>query len=194
VVEIRERVTKTTIIINIMNATIMNNRLIVAEAINDDNSTVHLASSTMEAVGIFRGDNVVLKGKQQRESVAIVLPAEVPEGYIHMNKVLRTNLRVCLGEYVTIQECRDMKFGVRVHILPVEGNVEGLTEDILKVYLMDYFSLSYRPIHRGDLVVCPGIMGAVEFKIVACDPEPCCILAPNTAIFTKGEPVKREDE
>jgi transitional endoplasmic reticulum ATPase len=37
-------------------------------------------------------------------------------------------------------------------------------------------------------------MRAVEFKIVETDPEPYCIVAPDTIIHTEGEPIKREEE
>jgi len=35
---------------------------------------------------------------------------------------------------------------------------------------------------------------AVEFKVVACEPGEFGIVAPNTMLFTEGEPIKREDE
>lgn len=37
-------------------------------------------------------------------------------------------------------------------------------------------------------------MRAVEFKVVACDPSPCCIVAAETKIHTEGDPLKRADE
>ena len=37
-------------------------------------------------------------------------------------------------------------------------------------------------------------MRQVEFKVVETDPEPCCIVAPDTEIHCEGEPIHREDE
>jgi len=37
-------------------------------------------------------------------------------------------------------------------------------------------------------------MRSVEFKVVETDPQPYCIVAPDTEIFCEGEPIKREDE
>nr|WCZ58544.1 cell division cycle protein 48 [Andalucia godoyi] len=170
------------------------NRLVVDDATNDDNSVVALSQSVMDALNLFRGDNVLLKGKKRRETVAIVLSEEVPEGKIRMNRVMRNNLRVRLGDVVTVHACPDIKFGTKVHILPIDDTVEGLTGDLFEIYLKGYFLESYRPVHKGDLFICRGNMRAVEFKVVACDPDPYCIVAPNTQIFTDGEPVKREDE
>jgi hypothetical protein len=39
-----------------------------------------------------------------------------------------------------------------------------------------------------------GGMRSVEFKVVETDPEPYCIVAPDTEIYCEGEPIRREDE
>ena len=59
---------------------------------------------------------------------------------------------------------------------------------------VQYFMEAYRPVHKGDMFTCKGGMRQVEFKVVETDPEPCCIVAPDTVIHCEGEPVKREDE
>jgi transitional endoplasmic reticulum ATPase len=38
------------------------NRLVVEEATNDDNSIIALSPAKMEELGLFRGDNVLVKG------------------------------------------------------------------------------------------------------------------------------------
>ena len=53
---------------------------------------------------------------------------------------------------------------------------------------------AYRPVHKGDLFTCKGGMRQVEFKVVETDPEPCCIVAPDTVIHCEGDPIHREDE
>lgn len=37
-----------------------------------------------------------------------------------------------------------------------------------------------------------GGMRGVEFKVIETDPNPYCIVAPDTVIHCEGEPVKRE--
>jgi len=49
------------------------NRLLVEEAVNDDNSVVSLSQSKMDELHLFRGDTVLLKGKRRKETVCIVL-------------------------------------------------------------------------------------------------------------------------
>jgi transitional endoplasmic reticulum ATPase len=45
----------------------------VDDATNDDNSVITLSNETMETLGLFRGDTVIIKGKKRRDTVLIVL-------------------------------------------------------------------------------------------------------------------------
>lgn len=146
----------------------------------------------MDELDIFRGDTVLLKGKRRRETVCIVLSDEkCPNDKILMNRVVRNNLRVRLGDVVSIQSCPDVQYGKRVHILPIDDTVEGLVENLLEIYLKPYFR-DYRPIHKGDVFTAQGAMRTVEFKIVETDPTPFIIVTPETVIHCEGDPVKRE--
>jgi hypothetical protein len=123
------------------------NRLVVDEAVNDDNSVVALHPTTMEKLQLFRGDTVLLKvgapgagardlrgagpparapgpygaprpsitrrtpdpappqGKKRRDTVCIVLADDsVDETKIRINKVVRKNLRVRLGDIVSVHQ------------------------------------------------------------------------------------------
>ncbi|KAL5726072.1 Cell division control protein 48 E [Ranunculus cassubicifolius] len=171
------------------------NRLIVDEAINDDNSLVSLHPNTLEKVGFFRGDTILIKGKKRRDTICIVLGDDTcEEEKIRMNKVVRSNLRVRLSDMVSVHEATGVKYGKRVHVLPLEDTIEGLTGDIFNAFLKPYFLEAYRPVRKGDLFLVRGGMRAVEFKVVETDPEEYCVVAPDTEIFCEGEPVKREDE
>lgn len=98
------------------------------EAVNDDNSVVSLSQAKMDELRLFRGDTVLLKGKRRKETVCIVLSDEnCPDEKIRMNRVVRNNLRVRLADVVSIQSCPDVKYGSRVHILPIDDTIEGLT-------------------------------------------------------------------
>lgn len=171
------------------------NRLIVDEAPTDDNSVVALSQAKMDELDIFRGDTVLLKGKRRRETVCIVLSDEkCPNDKILMNRVVRNNLRVRLGDVVSIQSCPDVQYGKRVHILPIDDTIEGLVGNLFDVFLKPYFLEAYRPIHKGDVFTARGAMRTVEFKVVETDPAPFCIVAPDTVIHCEGDPVKREEE
>jgi len=174
------------------------NRLIVDDANNDDNSVIGLSQKKMEELQLFRGDTVEIKGKRGKTTVCIVLADEsddaVNDGHIRMNKVVRKNLKVRLGDLVTVNTCEDVPYGKRIHVLPIDDTLEGITGNLFDVYLKPYFLEAYRPIRKGDTFLAKGAMHPVEFKVVETDPEPYCIVAPDTVIHCEGEPIKREDE
>lgn len=171
------------------------NRLLVEEAVNDDNSVVAIHPSTMETLQLFRGDTVLLKGKKRRDTVCIVLHDDtVEETKIRMNKVVRNNLRVRLGDVISIHACPDVKYGKRIHVLPIDDTIEGLSGNLFDLFLKPYFLEAYRPVRKNDTFLVRGAMRTVEFKVVETDPEEYCIVAPDTVIHCEGEPIKREEE
>jgi transitional endoplasmic reticulum ATPase len=170
-------------------------RLIVDEAHNDDNSVVSLNLQKMQELNFFRGDTVIIKGKKRKDTVCIVLADETcDDTKIRMNKVVRKNLRVRLGDVVTVAACPDVKYGARIHVLPLDDTIEGVEGNLFDVFLKPYFLEAYRPVRKGDLFLVRGAMRAVEFKVVETDPGEYCIVAPETVIHCEGEPIKREDE
>merc|ERR1711991_1167219 len=111
-----------------------------------------------------------------------------------MNKVIRKNLRVRLGDVVSISSCEDVPYCKKVHILPLDDTIEGVSGNLFEVYLKPYFMEAYRPLKKGDLFLVRQAMHPVEFKVVEMDPSPFGVIAPDTEIHCEGEPVKREDE
>ncbi|KAF9431457.1 AAA ATPase cdc48 [Entomortierella beljakovae] len=171
------------------------NKLVVDDATNDDNSVLALSTATMEKLQFFRGDMVLVKGKKRRDTVLIVLADDsIEDSKIRINKVVRQNLRVRLGDVVSLHPCTDIKYGKRIHVLPIDDTVEGVTGNLFEVYLKPYFLEAYRPVRKGDLFLVRGGMRAVEFKVIETDPADYCIVAQDTVIHCEGEPVKREDE
>jgi len=55
----------------------------------------------MEELQLFRADTVLLKGKKRKETVCVVLSEEdVPNEKIRINRVVRKNLRVRIGDII----------------------------------------------------------------------------------------------
>merc|ERR1719498_2311094 len=149
----------------------------------------------MDELQLFRGDNVLLKGKKRKDTVCIVLSdPDLEEGKIRMNKTVRKNLRVRLGDVVTVSPCGDVPYGKRVHVLPFDDTIEGITGNLFETYLKPYFMEAYRPARQGDCLLVRSGFRPVEFKVVGVDPGEFCIVAPDTVIHCEGEPIKREDE
>lgn len=171
------------------------NKLIVDDTVDDDNSVVHVSPAKLDELGLFRGDTVLIKGKKGKDTICICLSHEgTDDANIRMNKVIRKNLRVRLGDVVTITQKEDVPYCKKVNILPIDDTVEGISGNLFNTYLKPYFVESYRPLKKGDLFLVRDNNHPVEFKIVQMDPEPYGICAPDTLIHTEGPPIKREDE
>eukprot|EP00300_Choanocystis_sp_HF-7_P036227 c5174_g1_i1.p1 GENE.c5174_g1_i1~~c5174_g1_i1.p1 ORF type:complete len:825 (+),score=209.47 c5174_g1_i1:69-2477(+) len=172
------------------------NRLIVDDAANnDDNSVAVLSTAKTAELELFRGDTILVKGKKRKDTVLVVLSDdEMEDGKIRLNKVVRKNLRIHLGDVVSVHACPDVKYGKRIHVLPFDDSIEGVTGNLFDVFLKPYFLDAYRPVRKDDTFLVRGGMRAVEFKVIETDPSPFCIVAPDTIIHCEGDPVKREDE
>lgn len=57
----------------------------------------------MAELKLMKGDIILIKGKKRHETVCVALPGKVEEGKIQINKVVRKNLRVRLGDIVSIK-------------------------------------------------------------------------------------------
>ncbi|KAF3601796.1 hypothetical protein F2Q69_00035221 [Brassica cretica] len=92
------------------------NRFVVDEAIDDDTSAISLHHSTMEKATAFPGDAILIKGKKRKDTVFILFSDESCEDpKIRMNKI-------------------------RVHLLPVDYTVEGVTGNLFDAYLQRVWS------------------------------------------------------
>jgi len=170
------------------------NRLVVDDSVSDDNSVVSLSQEKMDELQLFRGDTIMIKGKKRKDTVAIVMSDDtLSNEKIRVPRVMRSNIRVRLGDVVALVPCPDIKYGKRVHVLPIDDSIEGVSGDLFNVFLKPYFTEAYRPVMKGDIFQCKGAMRTVEFKVVDTEPSPYCIVSPDTVIHHEGEPIRRED-
>ncbi|CAF4063609.1 unnamed protein product, partial [Rotaria sordida] len=178
------------------------NRLIVDDAFNNDNavnnnnnSIVILSQQKMNDLQLFSGNKVMLQSKKCRETICIVHADNTcPNDRIRMNRVVRNNLRVRSSDIVSIQVLQDVQFCKRIDVLPIDDTVEGITDNLLKVYLKPYFAEADRLVHEGDVFIVHAAMHAVEFKVIETEPSPYCIVRSRTIIRCDGDPIKREEE
>ena len=130
--------------------------------------------------------------------MCIALENEDPEAEdkcILMNKTVRKNLRVRIGDVVIVNPAPDNVPNLnKIHILPFADSIEGITGNITQTYLIKYFEDSYRPLKKNDCFVVRGGFRPVEFKVVDVDPPEYGIVAPTTTLFDEGEPINRDDE
>jgi transitional endoplasmic reticulum ATPase len=126
----------------------------------------------MSELKIFKGDAIFIKGKKRKETLVVALvDNKLEDGKIRMNKTVRKNLRVRLGDVVQIKPAGDVPNLTKIHVLPLADTIEGLQGDLTKTYLIPYFKDAYRPVKKGDLFCVRGSFKPVEFKIVATEPK-----------------------
>jgi transitional endoplasmic reticulum ATPase len=129
-------------------------KLKVVEALQDDayKGVARIDTEIMKQLDIRRGDPVMIKGG--KETVAIAdraYPADVGEGVIRIDGILRKNAKTGIGDMVTISKA-DIKEAKKIVIAPaqqgimVQGDPEGLKRGLLG-----------RPMVKGDIIVLGGV-------------------------------------
>jgi transitional endoplasmic reticulum ATPase len=145
-------------------------------------------------LGLFRGDTVLLKGRKKNDTVSIIMSEDSCEaGKIRINKVIRNNIQVKIGDIITLHPFADLKFGKKIHVLPFEDTIKNQDENLFEKYLKPYFLDAYRPIKKGDTFTIQKQESCIEFKVLETDPVDYCIVGPDTVIYCEGNPIKRED-
>ena len=103
----------------------MSEKLRVAEDLQDDvyKGIARVDSEIMRKLGIRRRDFVIIKG--QRETIAIAdrsYPADVGEGIIRMDGILRRNAKTGVGENIVLKRV-ELKEAKKVLIAPLAGEL-----------------------------------------------------------------------
>lgn len=57
--------------------------------------------------------------------------------------------------FISVYACPDIKYGKKIHVLPIDETIEGLTGNLFEVFLKPYFLEAYRPIHEGTATPLP---------------------------------------
>ena len=180
------------------------NSLLVDDAPSDDSSTIALSPAKMEELGLYDGDIVLLKGKKRKNTIAVVnKDEEVDDHKVQMTKVIRSNVRLRLGDTVDITPFPNVKYAKAVQVLPFADTVEGLTGDLFDVFVKPYFeddkTSKNRPLHLGDTFIARGAQRAAEFKITQIEgadgtEDEYCIVGKDTEITCEGEPLARSED
>ena len=129
-------------------------QLKVVEAMQDDayKGIARIDSEVMRELNIRRGDIIKIKGN--RETVAIVdraYPADVGEGIIRIDGILRKNSKTGIGDVVTIEKA-ELKEAKKIIIAPAQKNimVQGDPDSLRR-------GLLGRAVVKGDIVVLGGV-------------------------------------
>ena len=164
------------------------NRLKVKNAIHNDSSFIGLSSEKMSELQMSRGDIVFVKGNKHHETLGKVVSHELcPNDCLNITRVLQKNIGVRAGDLVLIRSCRDIKYGKRIHVKPINYNNEKNRVNLYEVYLRPYFADGSRPICKDDTFVVSAEGRTMEFHVVKTDPSPYCIVSLDTKIVCEGQ-------
>ena len=56
-------------------------------------------------------------------------------------------LAIC-QHFLVHMQCSDVKYGSRIHVLPFDDTVEGITGNLFDTFLKPYFLEAYRPVRK----------------------------------------------
>jgi transitional endoplasmic reticulum ATPase len=195
-------------------------KLRVAEALQDDayKGIARIDFDVMRTLNIKRGDIVLIKGG--RETVAIAdkaYPADVGEGIIRIDGIIRKNARTGVSENVIIQKA-DVREAKKIVVAPTQRNIR--VQGDLKPGLLG------RCVLKGDIVVLGGVqrrkdlmsddfggmddifgnlsemlggmgvgnlgggMQQIRFIITNLSPNNPCVITENTEVVLSNKPVE----
>lgn len=70
-------------------------------------------------------------------------------------------------------QCTDVKYGKRIHVLPIDDTIEGITGNLFDAYLKPYFLEAYRPVRKVWHRIVPGLCANREALHVPVAATPC---------------------
>ncbi|MAH07900.1 ATPase [Candidatus Pacearchaeota archaeon] len=196
-------------------------KLRVAEALQDDayRGIARIDFEIMKQLGIRRGDIIAIKGN--RETVAIAdkaYPADVGEGIIRVDGIIRKNARTSVGENVTVSKA-NVKEAKKVTIAPaqkgirVQGDLKPglLGRAVIKGDILVLGGLQRRRDMMGDEMGMDDIFGnlndlfgggfnnlggmqQIRFIVANSNPNSPCVITENTEVVLSNKPVEISDE
>jgi transitional endoplasmic reticulum ATPase len=200
-------------------------KLRVAEALQDDayKGIARIDHAVMKELNLKRGDVISIKGT--RETIAIVdkaYPADIGEGIIRIDGIIRKNARAGVSENVVIAKA-DVKEAKKVVVSPVIAQNQRINiQGDLKSGLFG------RAVLKGDVVVLGGVqrrmdlmgeemnlgdflgdfekmfgmnlgnfgggMQQVKFLVTLTTPSGACVIGENTEVVVNNKPVEISEE
>ena len=196
-------------------------KLKVMEALQEDayKGIARIDTEIMQALGLRRGDIISIKG--ERETVAIIdrsYPADVGEGIIRIDGLIRRNARTSIGEQVSVSKAK-VKPAKKVTIAPaqkgvmVQGEPEMFKNGLLGRAATKGDILSLGGVQRrrdlmgedmpdifGDLNELFGNIGRfsgfqqIKFMVISTVPSQPVVITENTNVIVSPKAVEISDE
>lgn len=62
-----------------------------------------------------------------------------------------------------MKACPEVPNLSKIHVLPIDDTIEGVSGDLTKTYLIPYFKDAYRPVKKGDTFLTRGIANSSSY-------------------------------
>ncbi|CAF0835931.1 unnamed protein product [Adineta steineri] len=122
-------------------------RLIISDAVSHDNNVAELSQSKITQLKLQDYSTIIIltSDKDLRTTCTSTSLSSCPINEIKMNRVIRHNLRLRLGDPVVIEYCGDISGGKHLHIAFIDDTIQNLTGNLYEVFLKPYFEDRNRP-------------------------------------------------
>ncbi|CAF1166657.1 unnamed protein product [Adineta steineri] len=152
----------------------ISHQLIVGSIKEQSDNMIALSSSTLLEINIDLEDMVLIQRGDCRTIGIIVQDEKYPHGHVRINRTTRYNLNVHFNDIINMQLCEDIDDGQKTCVSPFKETTQGISIDLLEVYLTPYFAANYnRPVHKE---------------------KSYCIVGEKTVIHLDGESIERTEE
>ncbi|MBI4360472.1 CDC48 family AAA ATPase [Candidatus Micrarchaeota archaeon] len=159
----------------------------VAEAMQIDygKRVVRLDSNARRLLGLTTGDVVEIKGK--KATAALVLPAHPQDeglNIVRMDGILRQNTSVALGDRVKVKKAQ-IRTAKKIVLAPNQNSryAPGFDSYVKK-------NLIGKPLSKGDILSVNVFGTSFPFVVAQTLPAGLLLVAPETELILKEEPVK----
>ncbi|KAJ3514308.1 hypothetical protein NLJ89_g2453 [Agrocybe chaxingu] len=138
----------------------------------------------MKELSLARFELMVLEqvGKKGSKTALVCVPLETGEpGRIELHETARNNLRIKLGDRVSVRRATSDEHGKLIVVISLESRHSSVGNRI-EEHLRTYFAEASRrllPFHEGDVFV---VQDNLRFKVVQTDPPGFCTATEDTRI------------
>lgn len=154
--------------------------LTIEHGIVEDNSVVVLSRGTMDLLQLTKNDVIWVRTNSRETMLVAIVNSKAEDGKAHLGRIVRQNLGVERGDQVSLRHCNDVRFAERVVVTPKADKSDS---ELCRKCLFSYFSLTYRPVTKGDLFSCTTGSETLNFEVAEVAPSGYGVMCPDTILF-----------
>lgn len=166
--------------------------LIVDRLLDQSDFHVYMHPSKMDSLSLSDGSIVKIKSKNKYILASAVRgDNNLPISSIQMNRCLRINLSVYLGQPVTVESFTKCVPAECVTFAPIDDTVDGITGNLQDIFSANLASL---PLTPNFVIPVFSLHRIIEFKVLACNPTNFVVVRDIETIIVKNQTVKRPED